>query len=202
MKQRGHSSLIAWLDLWMNIACTAVALFVITSLFMAVNDPKKTEEGVMPKADFLITLDWNPKTGNDIDLWARDPNGEIVGFRRKSGPGMFLDRDDTGHTHDIIKNKDGTSTVIEINQEVVTIRGFRPGRYTFNVHFYSGSGTETLAISILKLQPFGYVYQKKDILLDKEGQEKTLVTIEIDKDGKIVSIDETPDLYVNKGARR
>ncbi len=200
-RHREHSSLLAWLDLFMNIAGTMCALFVISVIFMAENNTKKTDEGIMPKADFLITLDWNPKSKNDIDLWVRDPEGAIVGYRSPSKPGMFLDRDDTGRTHDMIVNRDGTVTTIEINQEVVTIRGYRPGRYTINAHFYSGGGSEALTISILKLQPFGYVFQKKDIILDREGQEKTLVTIELDKDGRVVSVDETPDLFVNRSSK-
>lgn len=196
-----QTSLIAWLDFFMNIAGSAIALFVVSFLLIANENSKKTDEGVMPKADFLITLNWNPKSIYDLDLWVRDPSGNMVGYRRPSIPGMFLDRDDTGSTHDYVLNADGTKKPIEINEEVVTIRGFRPGRYTINVHYFRGSTPEVASLKILKLQPFGYVYEKKEIILDREGQEKTIVTIEIDKDGKVVSIDETPDLFVNRSSR-
>lgn len=197
-------STVAQLDFWMNIAGGMIAMFIIAFVLISNEKTKKSDEGIQPKADFLITLDWDPKSPNDIDLWVRDPNGEIVGYRRPSVPGMFLDRDDTGTTHDYILNADGTKTLIEINQEVVTIRGYRPGRYTINVHYYAQKGPQSIdkvSLKVIKLQPFGYAYEKKEFILDREGQEKTIVTFEVDKDGKVISIDETPDLFVHRNAR-
>lgn len=199
--KRGHSSLIAWLDLYMNIACTAVALFVIAFIFMAVDNTKKTEEGILPKADFLITLDWSTKSNNDIDLWVRDPDNMVVGYRAPSVVGMFLDRDDLGNRHDIIVDKSGKQTTIEINQEVITIRGYKQGKYTVNAHYYRGSTVENLTVSVLKLQPFSYVFRSNETILDQEGQEKTLVSFEIDSEGKLISISTESDLFVNRRSR-
>ena len=36
---------------------------------------------------------------------------------------MYLDKDDLGYANDIVKNVDGTITKVNINREVVTIRG-------------------------------------------------------------------------------
>jgi hypothetical protein len=59
---------------------------------------------------------------------------------------MYLDKDDLGYANDIVKNVDGTITKVNINREVVTIRGIIPGEYIINAHYYSsrkwtGQGT-------------------------------------------------------------
>ncbi len=200
MKHKTYGSLVPWVDIYMNIAMSALLLFVLAFISITVK-LNKNEEGIQPKADFLITLDWNPKDNVDIDLWVRDPNGKLVSFMNKSITGMFLDRDDTGIQHDTIQNRDGSKTVIEINQEVMTVRGFIPGKYTIAAHYYSGKIPQNLSISILKLQPFQYVYKKSDIPIQSQGQEVTLLTMEISKDGKIVSTNSDPDFFVNARAR-
>ena len=45
------------------------------------------------------------------------------------------DQDDLGYVNDIVMNMDGTITKVNINREVVTIRGIVPGEHIINVHY-------------------------------------------------------------------
>lgn len=198
MKHKQHGSLVPWVDVFANLALAFCLCFILA--FISITDKlKQNEAGVQPKADFLITLEWNPKSDADIDLWVKDPDGKIVGFPNKSIGGVFLDRDDMGGNVDTITRADGTSMKIEINQEVMTIRGFKKGRYTVAAHYYRGREPEKLDISVLKLQPFGYVYKKTGIPIEQAGQEVTLLSFEIDHNGNVVSLNTNPNFFVNRG---
>lgn len=200
MKHKAHGSLVPWVDIFANLALSFCLLFILA--FISITEKlNKNEEGIQPKADFLITLDWNPKDNVDIDLWVRDPNGKLVSFVNKSIAGVFLDRDDRGSQHDTIYNRDGTKTVIELNQEVMTIRGFIPGKYTIAAHYFKGDIPQKLSISVLKLQPFRYVFKQTDIPIVNEGQEVTLLTMDISSDGRVVSTNTDADFFVNARSR-
>ena len=53
-----------------------------------------------------------------------------------------------GYANDVVKNVDGTITKVNINREVVTIRGIIPGEYIINAHHYSTRQAEA-ALSTL-----------------------------------------------------
>jgi hypothetical protein len=55
---------------------------------------------------------------------------------------MHLDKDDLGYVNDIVYNANGKITRVNINREVVTIRGIIPGEYLINAHYYSSRQTE------------------------------------------------------------
>jgi hypothetical protein len=61
---------------------------------------------------------------------------------------MYLDKDDLGYANDVVYNANGTVTKVNINREVVTIRGIIPGEYIINVHHYSTRQAEA-ALSTL-----------------------------------------------------
>ena len=48
------------------------------------------------KAEYIITVDWDDSLEDDVDLWVRDPNGEIVSYLQKDAGWLHLDRDDRG----------------------------------------------------------------------------------------------------------
>ena len=122
---------------------------------------------------------------------------------------MYLDKDDLGFANDVVKNVDGTITKVNINREVVTIRGIIPGEYIVNAHYYSSrewtrhgqvrtnitdlnseqvkdkKNPLTIKIELHKVNPYKilWVGEKKFI---RKGQENTFVRFTVDKDGEII----------------
>jgi len=109
-------------------------MFILALLL--INPVTKTSE-VERKAEFLIILDWDKNSSDDIDLWIEDPVGNVLSFKNKTSGLMHLDKDDLGKVNDIIYLPDGTSQIIELNREVATFRGWVKGEYAINVHMYS-----------------------------------------------------------------
>ena len=119
---------------------------------------------------------------------------------------MYLDKDDLGFANDVVKYEDGTTKKVNINREVVTIRGIIPGEYIINAHYYSarewtrlGQLTTnsndipsrkidskgdplTVKIELHRVDPYKimWVGEKKFF---RKGQEETFVRFTIDPDG-------------------
>jgi len=115
-----------------------------------------------------------------------------------------------GFANDIVKNVDGPITKVNINREVVTIRGIIPGEYVINAHYYSarkwagqtlttnmnggvyevGKGKPTgkqltVKIELHKVDPYK-IWWIGEKTFTHRAQEETFVRFIIDPDGKQV----------------
>jgi hypothetical protein len=138
-----YKSTIGFTDMLFNILVGFAFLFIVAFLLIK---PEAKKEDFERKAEFVVVLEWDHDQPDDIDLYVQDPTRSKVHFRLPITNFMYLDKDDLGYANDIVKNVDGTITKVNINREVVTIRGIIPGEYIINVHYYSsrnwtGQGT-------------------------------------------------------------
>jgi len=138
-----YKSTIGFTDMLFNILVGFAFLFIIAFLLIK---PEAKKQDFERKAEFVVVLEWDHDQPDDIDLYVQDPTRSKVHFRLPITNFMYLDKDDLGYANDIVKNVDGTITKVNINREVVTIRGIIPGEYIINVHYYSsrnwtGQGT-------------------------------------------------------------
>ena len=196
MRNRNYGSDTAILDTFVTIALVSLALFYIA--FPLINPiSKKADEAPIPKVDMMIVLEWDSKSPSDVDLWVKSPTDKIISFRNKSTAGMFLDRDDMGTITDKITLPDGTQKDVELNREVASIRGYTPGIYTVNVHFYRGYDTPEVKLELIQMQPYRIVTVNSK-RLHRQGEEITILRFEVDSNGKIVRFDEDQDFFVNK----
>jgi hypothetical protein len=180
-KRSRYLSGLGFTDLLFNTLIGFVFLFVIAFLLIA--PPVPTDKKIDPKAEILIILTWPEGSYKDIDLWVRDPTGIVVSFRGRDRGLMHLDRDDLGNSNDVIVLADGRVVKSEQNQEILTIRGFIPGEWTVNIHYYAfraGSEdkateealTASITVELIRVNP----YQQKGLIkfdLLKPGEEKT-----------------------------
>ena len=132
-------STIGFIDLLFNILLGFAFLFIIAFLLIK---PEAKKEDFERRAEFVIVMEWNHEMPDDIDLYVQDPIGDIVSFRHPIVNFMHLDKDDLGYVNDIVYNANGKITKVNINREVVTIRGIIPGEYLINAHYYSSRQTE------------------------------------------------------------
>ena len=148
-------------------------------------------------------MEWNHDAPDDIDLYVQDPTQSKVHFRLPITNFMYLDKDDLGYANDIVKNVDGTITKVNINREVVTIRGIIPGEYIINAHYYSQRQWEadgrlntsakpegkelTVKIELHKVSPYKiwWIGEKR---FTRRGQEETFVRFTIDPEGKVLTV--------------
>ena len=197
-----YKSTIGFTDMLFNVLVGFAFLFIVAFLLIK---PEQKKEDFERRAEFVVVMEWNHDQPDDIDLYVQDPTQAKVHFRLPIVNFMYLDKDDLGFANDVVKYQDGTTKKVNINREVVTIRGIIAGEYVINAHYYSSrewtrlgqltTNTDipsrkvdkkndplTVKIELHKVDPYKimWVGEKKFF---KKGQEETFVRFSIDKDG-------------------
>ena len=169
-------------DLLFNILLAFTFLFFIIILFI---NPITKFGNINMKAEYIITVDWKDSLPDDIDLWVKDPNGEIVSYLKKDAGWLHLDRDDQGIVNDKVII-DGKETIYPINREVVTLRGIIPGNYTVNLYMYDNKSLEPVnaKITIEKVNPTLKLVFFDNVILKSKDTELTVVKFRLDSSVK------------------
>jgi hypothetical protein len=185
-RKRRHDDLDPFSDLLFNALLAFVMLFAIAMIAM---NPKAKTGVIDAKAEFIITVTWPDLNPNDIDTWVQDPAGNLVWFRAREGGMMHLDRDDRGLSNDTIVIN-GQTVVNPLNQEVVTVRGFAPGEYTVNLHYYESKNGKPVDVnvSVVKVNPRAEVVYYGAVTLGSKGDEQTAVRFSVTPEGSVDSV--------------
>ena len=202
-----YKSTIGFTDMLFNVLVGFAFLFIVAFLLIK---PESKKEDFERKAEFVIGMEWDHVQPDDIDLYVQDPTENKVHFRLPIINFMYLDKDDLGFANDVVTNVDGTVQKVNINREVVTIRGIIPGEYIVNAHYYSSRewtrmGQLATNVGVVPEVSSEKVYNKKEPLTVKielhrvdpykimwvgekkffrKGQEETFVRFKIDKEGE------------------
>ena len=182
------------------------ALQVIAFLFFIALLAIKTkdDEGkVDPRLEMMITVSWPDKHPDDIDMFVKDPIGNMVWYRRREAGFMVIDRDDRGGLNDFIM-VNGQKVPSPIRQEIVSLRGIVAGEYTVNVyHFAALTGKPVpVTVKVEKLNPKVQVVHYDTVELDHGGEEKTAVRFVLDKAGDVIEVNHDQTSLVQTLNRR
>jgi len=191
--KRNYGNQTAFLDLLFNCLLGFVFLFVTS--FLQIN-VKAEQAGVVLKAEYIVTLTWDDKSSDDVDMWLEDPVGNIVFFKSQEAGLMHLDRDDVGHRKDFISLRSGQVIDVESNFEVLSIRGFIPGEWTLNLHMFAKRDTAPVraVIKMEKINPRVETIFVKEFTMSEEWQEITVARFTMGYGGDIMSIIYDPPL--------
>lgn len=182
-----------------NFALTfAKALLVFcVVLFLMIAPPKKEEDGIKPKMEYLISISWPIDVDADVDVWMRDPDGNILWYGNKEIGLANLERDDMGKRNNKIMI--GDREVVKLNnEELVSFRGFKPGEYVINVHLYSYGmnfvpndpiNPLPVRITITRLNPSVSTPYVGNASITFVRQEVHLVRFTLDAEGNISNIE-------------
>lgn len=184
-RARNHES-DPFTDLLFNALLGFVFMFLIA--IMLLNPPAKT--GIIdPKAEFIVNVTWEDLREDDIDTWVESPSGELLWFRNSEVGLMHLDRDDRGTANDML-TFNGASHINPLNQEIATIRGYIPGEYVVNVHYYASKTQEPIPVQVRvsKVNPKLEVVYYATVTLQRTGNERTAVRFTVAKDGSVSDI--------------
>tara|TARA_B100001287_G_C22681648_1_gene530796 strand:+ start:534 stop:1181 length:648 start_codon:yes stop_codon:yes gene_type:complete len=199
-----YKNSIGFTDMLFNMLLGFVFLFIIA--FILIN-PITKKSDAPKKAEYLITMEWDDELNDDVDLWVRDPAGNVISFINRTGGLLNLEKDDLGRSNDAVVMPDGTVKVLNINREVVTVRGIVPGVYNVQAHIYARKSWReadkggTITVKVIKVNPYGEVYTgtKK---YNTKGQQITLLNFKLDKNGKFLgfNLEHVPGLITRRAA--
>jgi hypothetical protein len=188
MRRSYHSSL-AFVDLLFNTLLCFVVFFAIALMHMNKED-SESSTGIEFEAFVMIIASWPVEFHDDIDLYIRDPRGEIVFFKNKNNELMHLDRDDLGNMGEIASDENER---LPNNREIVTIRRSYPGEFIVNAHVYTKAsyGPVPVNIKVIKVRK-NKVISDEVLIFDYSGQERTACRFTVEKNGKISKINRLP----------
>ena len=193
----GH---LAFVDFLFILLLAFISMFIL-ALLLINPVPKKSE--IERKAEYIVTLEWDDKSHDDIDIWIEDPVNNILSFRNKAAGLMHLDKDDLGQINDVIYLPDGTRQVIELNREVVTFRGWIKGEYVVNVHLYTKRNDEkaSVKVTMLRINPYRLLWEE-NVSLTHQGQELTIRRFTLNQKGDMIKTNTIEKLFINTTRNR
>ena len=173
-------------DLLFNILLGFVFLFFLTILFI---NPITKLGNVYLKAEYIITIEWKESLPDDVDIWVKDPNGEIVSYLKKDAGWLHLDRDDRGVINDKV-SINGEEYTYPINREVVTLRGIIPGEYIVNLYLYDNKSNNPVDVKLIieKVNPSLKLVYFNNITLMQNDSEMTIARFNLNSSGDFRSL--------------
>ena len=131
----------------------------------------------------VVELFWPSESQSDVDLWVKAPQDQAVGYANMGGYFFNLLRDDLGQENDITP----------INYETSYSRGISSGEHVINLHLFThyrneGPITATVAVSVVEPGQRARTHLFQDeVVLERQGQELTVVRLSINKLGKLMA---------------
>ena len=186
-----YVSNVAFTDLLFNIVVGLAFLFLLAFILM---NPIAKDKDIEEKSDFIIILTWDDESGDDIDLWLRDPLGNLLSFRNREDALMHLDRDDLGLSNDKVELPEGGFVYVFRNKEVASLRGTHEGEYLVNIHVYNkkpwkdhSMRASNIRVELIKLNPYKEITQA-EFTATRRGQEFTAFHFTLDDEGEVIGI--------------
>src|SRR6185312_2043787 len=102
------------------IALCDLLLCVLAVVICSVAASKAKTEGIKPKAEILVSLEWPLQDDVDLDLWLVGPDSKPVFYGSRQGACADLDRDSLGYSTSKITMSDGTTGQEVSNQETIS----------------------------------------------------------------------------------
>jgi hypothetical protein len=196
MKKRRASYETALNDIVWNTLLGFVGLFVCAVLLISITK-KEQETLVRTEGQYAVVIRWIDGSADDVDLYVRDPKGNIAYFQNRDVGLMHLEHDDLGKKSDSIQTKYG-NVAVEKNEERIILRGVIPGEYAVNVHMYNKEDPKPTAVTVIlyRLEGDDKEVVSKERVLVQRGDESTAFRFSIKEDGSF------DDKSVNEIQRR
>lgn len=192
---------LPFVDFLFILTCYLMSLVFL--LFLQISPSKDTGE-IKAHGEFMVSLDWPEGVNHDVDLWVKDPHQNVVYFSVMSSGLMNLEKDDRGTQNETYTDEFGREISVQMNREVVVLRGCIPGEYEVMAHVYSLRGDPPppekmlLKYEVSDLNPYK-VCCKGESSYHRLGEEVSLVRFTLDKDGNFVSFNNMPSDFITRG---
>lgn len=187
-----YSTSFVFIDLFL----TLLLVFMLATALLLKN--MKTEESkgkIDDKNEFVVTMVWDGKSEDDVDLWMLTPTEGVVGFPKREVPGVALANDSLGIRSNRVVGGDGVTP--PENMETMNIRKAAPGRYVVNIHMYRKSDAQptSVKVKLMKINPFGQVIEVT-IPLTAKGDEVTAFAFTVDANNNVTEVTRDQELFV------
>jgi hypothetical protein len=158
-------------------------LLVFLMLVLSLKDT--TPPAIQTLGTYAVVMTWEDGSVDDIDLYVRDPEGNICYFGYTDVGLMHLEYDDLGT--DITRG-------VSARGERTVIRGVSAGEYTVNVHAYDkpSTGPVKVRVRLYRLAGEDTLLHEETVTLVRTGDEETAFRFVVKTDGSVVRFNRLP----------
>lgn len=180
-------------SIWIGLA--DLLLCIVSIVIVSVAPTRSKTDGIKPKAEYLISADWNVMLDSDVDLWIVNPSRKPIFYGSRQVGCADLDHDSLGLQTSLITLADGSNVRAVSNKEVTSIRCFEPGHWDIGVNLYSnrelarGKKEIKVRVEIVGLNPEVRTMFAKEVVLDRVGETVNVVSFDMNRDGKFTLAD-------------
>ena len=173
--------LVAAVDLLANL----VLVFAVLALTATHTRPQPPQN-----VQFAVVDTWSAGSNADVDLYVRDPQGNICYFGDTNVGLMNLEHDDLGTAISGTQTlPDGRKVTVKFNGERVDLRGFVPGEYTVNVQGYDLHGAGRTAV-VVEFWSADHVLIRRRVVLLHTGDERTAFRFTLTSSGRVTGVND------------
>ena len=201
MKKRRASYDTALNDIVWNTLLGFVGLFVCALLLISIT--KKAQETLVETdGKFAVVVRWQDASADDVDLYVRDPAGNIAYYSNRDVGLMHLEHDDLGKKSDTVQTKGG-AVQVDKNEERTILRGIIPGEYVVNVHMYNKEDRQPakVTVTLYKLQGDDLEIVQQERTLTVKGDEQTAFRFTVNAEGAVSGINELKRSFVGRASQ-
>jgi hypothetical protein len=138
---------------------------------------------------YAVVAKW-PAGQSDIDLYVRDPEGNLCYFHRAQAGQMQLEHDDLG-------TKTTSYGRGKANEERTIIRSATPGQWVVDTHLYrrspgTGASPIPVTVSLWDLRAEDHQLEQRRVTLVHQGDERTPFRFTVDARGNVAGYSFVP----------
>lgn len=196
MRKNDSALSVAFLDLILILLIFFIAILAL----IQINPEAKAPPAIETRGKFLVLIQWEDDSPDDVDLYVRDPENRIVFFQSRDIGLMHLEYDDLGTRSDRLQSKIGEEVKVDRNEERIVLRGTVPGEYVINVHMYAKNRPEPARVTIALWQLIGNDRElhRVERVLERRGDEKTAFRFTVTEAETVNGINEMPFTIVRQ----
>jgi hypothetical protein len=136
---------------------------------------------------YAVVATW-PADGSDVDLYVRDPSGNLCYFRNTQTGQMQLEHDDLGTAG----TNYGTG---KPNVERTVLRGTSPGQYVVGANLFlkrAGAGSIPVSVELWNLQGDDRLLKTRTVFVARTGDQRTPFRFTVGSAGRITGFSYLP----------
>lgn len=179
------------LDLFLTVGLVFLLFLALTYVHM--RPENKNKANIQSNAQFTVTMEWDAEDPSDVDLYLKNPLGQVCYFNNRDFPLTHLDRDDRGTISDKVLLPNGEIIEVKENREIISIRGLVKGEYIVNVHQFAArnNGKPTkVKVTVEKINPSVTKIYHKEVILEQTGHEIHICRFVLDESGNVVDVND------------
>jgi hypothetical protein len=169
---------------WAALDLVSCLLLVVYTL---IAPPRARSAKVITLGAYAVVLEWPRNSENDVDLYVRDPSGDVAWYGQPNVGALQLEHDDLGAGT-------GSNYGSGPNYERAVVRTAAPGTYTAVLHMYCAvePGPTSATVELWKLGAQQRPVKVRTLKMGKSGDEQTAFSWTLDAAGRILSTNTLP----------